>query len=141
VRIFCIGLLALVATVASIACGSERELEVSAISTNSPVEPNTNARVVARVNSGSVCNITIGEIVRTDVNDPERTQAPKSPEPNGEVSWRFGIPLEAVPQDVPVVINCNRDGQTFTGATTVQVVERTRPVRTETPTASPSVSP
>ena len=135
---FVVSLIALVSLAAfAVACGGEREPEIRSVSTNSPVQPNDNARVVAQAPNASTCTISIGEIIRTDVNDAPRSQAPKSPERNGSVSWRFGIPLEAVPQDVPVKITCNRDGVDFFADTTVQVVERTRPIRTETPFPSP----
>jgi hypothetical protein len=139
-----LGLAVLVILLAAFAtaCSGGDDSELSAIGTNGPIEPNEIARVTAQAPIGSVCTLTVGEIKRTDVNDPERTQGPKSPERNREIRWTFGVPREAIPQFVTLVVNCNKENRDISTETTIEIVERTRPYRTETPvtTGSPTAT-
>ncbi len=111
--------------------------EITGIDAKSPVEPNTQTRVTAQASTGSVCLVMVGAIIRTDGQDPPRSVAPKSPDSNGEVSWRVGVPLEAIEQDVTFRVECERNGQTVARETSIHIGPRLRPVPTETPTPSP----
>ncbi len=131
--------LLLLATLAA-ACGEE-EFAISAVQTNSPVEPNEFANVTAQVGTGAVCILKVGEIVNSDGKEIPRTLPPKSPNHAGVVTFRFGIPQTATPQAVPVNLSCVKNNVTVEAGATVEVGKRTKPFRTPLPTASPTPTP
>ncbi len=122
------------ATGVLLACGGEEdEYAVRSIAVRGPIEPNTRTSLVAQIERGSVCTLTIGEIQRTDRTDGPRTLPAQSPGSRGEVRFNFGVPLEAVPQEVVLTLNCNKDNQNATGQATLEITERITPLPTATP--------
>lgn len=122
---------------AGAACGGSDEYTISGISGAGPIEPNKAGAIVVQVETGSVCTLTRGPIDRTDTDDPERTLPAESPNNAGEIRFRVGVPLEAVPQTVAITVTCNKNNKTATAQTTLQIGPRTTPTQTATPSATP----
>lgn len=117
---------------AFIACGGG-EYAISGIAVRGPIEPNTRTSLVAQIETGSVCTLTVGTVERSDTADAPRTLPAQSPGANGEVRFNFGVPLESLPQQVKLTVNCNKDNKTATAETTLEITERVKPLPTATP--------
>lgn len=85
------------------------ELSISLVSLSSPVAPFTDATIQIQTTPGANCSITV-----LYKSGPSKAKGlyPRTADGRGRVAWRWRVGSNTTPGRWPIVVRCERDGDT-----------------------------